>query len=234
MRMLTLCALALAAGLPGGASAADRPVVVELFTSEGCSSCPPADAVLTEIVRDRPDVLALGFHVTYWNSLGWPDPFSLQAATDRQSSYAAKRNDSTVFTPNLVVDGVESLVGSNRAEASASIRRAQARAVTATRIRAAAAGEALRVEVGAGSGRGTLVLVGFDPEHRTAIARGENRGRTLLESNVVRSIKTIGTWTGAALSFQVPRPAAGQTGAVLLQSATGQIIGAARIEGSAL
>ena len=233
MRMLTWYALAFATAMPAGVSAADRPIVVELFTSEGCSSCPPADAVLTQIARHRPDVLALGFHVTYWNNLGWPDPFSLQPATDRQSSYAAKRNDSTVFTPNLVVDGGESLVGADRAEALAGIRRAQARAVTAASIRATAVGEGLRVEVGAGQGRGTLVLVGFDPEHRTAVARGENRGRTLIESNVVRSIRTIATWTGAPLSLQVPRPAAGDTGAVLLQAASGQIIGAARLEGGA-
>jgi hypothetical protein len=225
---LKLCAIAVAFFSTVSALAADRPVVVELFTSEGCSSCPPADAYLTELARNRPDVLALGFHVTYWNNLGWPDPFSLQAATDRQSSYAEKRKDTTVFTPELVVDGAESVVGSNVAEASAAIRRAQSRAVTAASIRATKAGREVVIDVGAGSGRGTLVLVGFDPEHRTAVTRGENRGRTLLESNIVRSIRSIGSWSGAPLSLKAAAPA-GEAGAVLLQAPSGQIIGAARV-----
>lgn len=213
------------------AVAADRPVVVELFTSEGCSSCPPADAYLTDLVRTRSDVLALGFHVTYWNSLGWRDPFSLEASTARQESYASRRGDRTVFTPDLVIDGNESVVGSNTADGASAIRRAKERSVTAATVRLSRSGQDVVVQVGDGTGRGSVVLVGFDPEHQTAVTRGENRGRTLLESNVVRSVKTVGSWSGAAIRLQIARPA-GADAAVLLQSASGQIIGAARLGGA--
>jgi len=105
---------------PTIANAADRPVVVELFTSEGCSSCPPADDYLTELSSERHDVLPLAFHVTYWNDLGWKDPFSLDAATQRQASYAA-RFGAAAYTPEMVVDGKTGLVGSDRRTAEAAI-----------------------------------------------------------------------------------------------------------------
>jgi hypothetical protein len=103
----------LAAISPDAAAAADRPVVVELFTSQGCSSCPPANAFLNELSKQRSDVLALAFHVTYWDYLGWKDPFSLQTATDRQARYGQRFGDGS-YTPEIVVDGGTGLVGSYR------------------------------------------------------------------------------------------------------------------------
>src|ERR1700743_1747695 len=103
----------LAAFVAPSAEAADRPVVVELFTSQGCSSCPPANAYLNEMARDRRDVLALAFHVTYWDRLGWKDPFSMQAATERQDRYGHKFGDGS-YTPEIVIDGASSHVGSRR------------------------------------------------------------------------------------------------------------------------
>jgi hypothetical protein len=152
-------AIAQQTGAPG------RPVVVELFTSQGCSSCPPADALLTDLARTRRDVLSLAFHVTYWNNLGW---------------------------------------------------RGQ--------------GGALTVEVGPGSGQGTVLLVGFDPEHSTAVGRAENGGRLLVESNVVRSVEAVGQWSGAPLRVQQPAPA-GEQFAAILEAPDGRIIGAARFGG---
>src|SRR6201988_338190 len=105
--------LGLIAGLyPAAALAAERPVVVELYTSQGCSSCPPADAYLSELSRDRRDVLPLAFHVTYWDGLGWRDPYSLEAATQRQAGYSALFGESA-YTPEMVIDGQKGLVGSN-------------------------------------------------------------------------------------------------------------------------
>src|SRR5712671_7394145 len=117
--------LGLIAGLyPAAAIAAERPVVVELFTSQGCSSCPPANAYLNEMVRDRRDVLALAFHVTYWDRLGWRDPFSLEAATERQDRYGHRFGDGS-YTPEMVIDGSVGLVGSHRDEVNAAIARAK-------------------------------------------------------------------------------------------------------------
>ena len=110
--------------IPAMAFAGERPVVVELFTSQGCSSCPPANAFLNEISRERLDVLPLAFHVTYWDRLGWKDPFSLEVATMRQDYYGHRFGDGS-YTPEMVVDGTVGLVGSHRDEVNAAIERAK-------------------------------------------------------------------------------------------------------------
>src|SRR5579872_2116716 len=145
--------LALSAGLIAGlfpltAIAAERPVVVELFTSQGCSSCPPANAYLNELSKGRRDVLPLGFHVTYWDRLGWKDPFSLTAATDRQASYGQRFGDGS-YTPEVVV-GISSHVGSRRAEVGAAIDRAKQASQTAASVRIARHGGQLQIEIGGG------------------------------------------------------------------------------------
>ena len=212
--------------MPLAAAAAERPVVVELFTSEGCSSCPPADAFLTDLARGRRDVLPLAFHVTYWNSLGWRDPYSLDAATSRQSQYGTRFGDGS-YTPEMVVDGQKGLVGSERGEAEAAIASAERQDRTAAPVHLSRQGGRVSITVGAGSGSGRILLVGFDPEHRTAVGRGENSGRTLTESNIVRSIRSVGQWSGAPLTLDEDAPA-GQEVAVLMEAPGGAIIGAAR------
>ncbi len=107
------------------APAQTSPVVVELFTSQSCSSCPPADAFLTDLARQRRDLLPLPFHVTYWNDLGWKDPFSFEAATARQRGYAAALGDDHIYTPEMVVNGVRSFVGSDREQGLSGISRAE-------------------------------------------------------------------------------------------------------------
>ncbi|CAL78843.1 conserved hypothetical protein; putative signal peptide [Bradyrhizobium sp. ORS 278] len=212
---------------PSAAAAAERPVVIELFTSQGCSSCPPANAYLNEMVRQRRDVLPLAFHVTYWDRLGWKDPFSLPAATDRQARYGSRFGDGS-YTPEIVVDGLTSHVGSNRTEIGPAIDRARGRSVTAAAIRLARNGDKLTVDIGGGEGRGRVLLVGFDHQHETAIRRGENGGRTLEELNVVRSVRALGDWSGAALRLSEPMPE-GEDVAVLLEAPDGRIVGAARL-----
>src|SRR5271169_6731384 len=178
--------LGLIAGLaPVAGLAAERPVVVELFTSQGCSSCPPANAYLNELSKQRADVLALAFHVTYWDYLGWKDPFSMQTATDRQARYGQRFGDGS-YTPEIVVDGSTGHVGSDRNDVNNAIARARAESRTAADVRVVAKNGKVSIDVGAGQGTAKVFLVGFDREHVTAIGRGENRGVTMPEANIVR------------------------------------------------
>ena len=225
MRRLAISIIAtIAAAAP--AVAATRPVVVELFTSEGCSSCPPADAYLTSLAG-RGDVLPLAFHVTYWNSLGWRDPFSSDTATSRQAMYAARLGGGS-YTPEMVVDGRRGLVGSERGEVAAAIAAARGEADSAVPIRASRGGRGVSISIGGGGGKGRVVLVGFDPRHETNVGRGENSGRTLVESNIVRSLQTVGAYDGAPITLTAAR-GAGAEAAIVIQGYDGRILGAARL-----
>jgi len=200
-------------------------VVVELFTSQGCSSCPPADALLATLA-DRPGVLPLAFHVDYWNRLGWVDPFSSPWATARQSAYAAQMGSSQVYTPQAVVDGGRDVVGSDRAALDSAI--ADARSDPSVPLTLTASDAALQVAVDpAAPADAVLWLVGFDDRHETPVRRGENAGRTLVDRNVVRSLTRLDGWTPGGTTAAA-RPAGDRT-AVLLQAADGRILGAARL-----
>lgn len=209
--------------------AAERLVVVELFTSQGCSSCPPANAYLNELARGRRDILPLAFHVTYWDRLGWKDPFSLEEATQRQGRYGHRFGDGS-YTPEMVVEGKSSHVGSYRDEIASAIERAKRDSQTAASVIVKRQGERLSIEVGGGSGSGKVLLIGFDHDHQTAIRRGENGGRTLEEANVVRSIRSIGDWRGMPLAINEACPE-GQDFAVILEGLDGRIVGAGRLAG---
>src|ERR1700722_1929852 len=220
----------LIAGLsPVAAIAAERPVVVELFTSQGCSSCPPANAYLNELSRDRRDILALAFHVTYWDRLGWKDPFSLPAATQRQDRYGHRFGDGS-YTPEMVVDGAAGMVGSDRGDVASAIEKAKRNSRTAAVVSVTRNGAQVSIQVDSGSGPAKVLLIGFDHEHTTAIGRGENSGRTLTEANVVRSIRSVGQWSGSQLRLSEPFPE-GQDVAVVLEAPDGQIVGASRLAG---
>ena len=217
-------------GLPVGAMAeTPRPLVIELYTSQGCSSCPPADALLSDYARSRPDVLPLAFHVEYWNRLGWTDPFSAPAYTARERLHAARLGEDTVYTPELVVDGVRAVVGSDREAVEAAIRMARARATTAAAVsvRRSGPGE-IAISVGPGAGAADVLLIGFDPMHVTAIGRGENGGRTLRESNIVRSLQSVAQWTGAPIELRRAAPE-GERLAIVLEAANGRVVGAAAL-----
>lgn len=221
-----LAAISLLVALPA-AAATSRPVVVELFTSEGCSSCPPADAYLSELSQVRSDILPLAFHVTYWNGLGWKDPFSLDVATQRQAEYGRRFGDGS-YTPEMVVDGTTGFVGSDRSSAETAIQKAKDADSTAMPVSAVRKGNSITVSVGAGSGSAQVILVGYDAQHVTSVGRGENGGRTLKESNIVRSFQQIGQWTGKPVVFE-PQVPAGEKTAVLLKAADGHIVGATRV-----
>jgi hypothetical protein len=228
MPRLPILAALLLAATPVLADPA-RPVVVELFTSQGCSSCPPADRLLTELSRTRQDVLPLAFHVTYWNQLGWKDPYSFEAATDRQRRYARLSDVGGIYTPQAVVDGRQDVVGSDGAGLRRAIAAAAAR-VQALPLTVHRAGAELAIALPAGTGAGKVLVVGYDGEHRTQVARGENAGATLLESNIVRGLALAGEWQGRPAELHVAAPA-GEHLAVIVQAADGAILGAARVAG---
>lgn len=209
------------------AQPAKRPVVVELFTSQGCSSCPPADALVADLARTRPDLLPLTFHVTYWNNLGWQDPFSFAAATERQRRYVSQGVSPNVYTPAMVVDGRFDAVGSDRSAVSAALAQAAGQQQTAVTVDVTRDAGHLTISLGAGASHGTVLLVGYDRQHETRVGRGENGGRTLLEANIVRSMAPAGTWSGAAARLQAAVPA-GDDVAVIVQGDDGRILGAGR------
>jgi hypothetical protein len=217
-----LAVLALAATAPAGAPAAPPahatpvPVLVELYTSEGCSSCPPADAVLTDLSTEQPvpgvRVIALGEHVDYWNALGWVDRFSSAAFTQRQSDYQARAfPDSPVYTPQLVVDGRLQCVGSDAAAVQETLRQAArspkaALDVAVRNVGAQRADIAIDIDVPATvsrDGPADIVVAVVEDGLVTRVERGENRGRTLEHSAVVRRLRAVGELTAQQANASV-------------------------------
>jgi hypothetical protein len=229
-RIRNLCILAVATlGLTAGtAFGASRQVVVELFTSQGCSDCPPADELLRDVQAKDPAVLALDLHVTYWNTSKWTDPFSLRAATELQSHYATLGGGTEVYTPEAVVDGRAQFVGSNKATMAAAIARARAAIARdgATQVSVSMSNERVSVHIGSGNGVATVWMFGFDPKRTTKVQGGENGGATLTEVNVVRSITRLGSWNGQPWERSMRAPA-GTKFAALVQRSDGAILGAA-------
>jgi hypothetical protein len=225
-RTLALALLGMLAALPAAAQAAP-PIVVELFTSEGCSSCPPADALLARLA-ERPELLALSFHVDYWDGLGWKDPYSNAAATARQRRYARLLRLGVVYTPQIVVGGHWQAVGSHRAEVEQAIAEA-ARAAKTVPLTVSVDGETARVEIGAAdaAASGTVLLIGFDRRRQSAVAAGENAGRHLEHVDVVRGIAAIGESDGRARRIEVRVPWRCDRVAALVQARDGRILGAA-------
>lgn len=224
---LALSGLALAASAPSMAMAADRahPAVVELFQSQGCSSCPPANANVIALA-DRPDVLALSFQVTYWDQLGWKDTFGSPQFTARQWDYARAFKHSQVYTPQVVVNGRADVVGARKGEIEATLAKAD-RGGGGPAV--SVAGE--RATVAAGSGSGEVWLVRYDPAVvQVPIKRGENGGKTLPHRNVVRELVDLGAWTGKSQSYALPAAKRGDLKtAILVQAgAGGAIVAAAR------
>jgi hypothetical protein len=209
------------------AAAEQRPILVELFTSEGCSSCPPADALLAELAT-RPDVLALSFHVDYWDRLGWRDPFSSPAATQRQQRYADLLGLGTVYTPQVVVDGKWQAVGSSRADVEHildSARRDRAQVPLALAVDHG--GVHITLGPAADAGPATVELIGFDRRHITPVARGENAGRTLAHVDVVRSIEEVARFDGRTDVVDAPLPAQCDRIAAIVQARDGRVLAVA-------
>ena len=214
-----------------GAVAEPAPVVVELFTSQGCSSCPPADVILGELAG-RDDVLPLSFHVTYWDRLGWPDTLGLEAGTARQESYAGYLGTGRIYTPQMVVHGQIDVVGSQRDRVMKALEIMGENRVKSPEI----AIRDSRLSIGAGDSEpATVWLAAYDDEHEVVIERGENRGKTLNYYNSVRELTKLASFDGNALDLDLPLARLSEEGrdgaAILVQrDSDGVMLTAARID----
>lgn len=213
----------------------NTPVVVELFTSQGCSSCPPADRLLGELSR-RSDVIALSVHVDYWDYIGWKDPFATAATTARQHSYAQTLKQRYVYTPEMVFNGAAHDPGTNAAKVERMLKQAAERAGPRVNpVLSALSGGRAQIDLPrtAGVPLSDIWLLSADPRHVTTVGRGENRGATLSNFNVVRSLEKLATWNGEATRLPVAagKLAPGAAMVVLVQTTDhGPILGAAKLD----
>lgn len=242
MRQIVSAACGLVMGFSAAAQAEETaaparapgtaPVVVELYTSQGCSSCPEADALFAELARD-PRVIALALHVDYWDYLGWKDGFGQEAFTKRQKSYARAAGDRMIYTPQLVVGGVERLVGNKREDLEAAVARQAALAarVRLTVTRGADGRIMIRAEAVPPSDSSLRIdIVRYRPEQQVQIERGENAGHSFTYHNIVTSWDTLAVWR-ATVPFEMAAPDTGSGPLVVIVQADGpaEILAAAAL-----
>jgi hypothetical protein len=226
-------ALAFSSAAGAGEIRQNPTAVVELFTSQGCSSCPPADARLTELAK-RPEVVALAYHVDYWDYIGWPDTFGSSANSDHQRAYSQAWGSSRIFTPQMVVNGSEGVVGSRKQEVDIALQNAQLELPVVLQTR----GDMLKIVIGPKQGLSEAVvwLVTFIDSAEVAIERGENEGKKIAYTQIVTGRQVLGMWepaTGTTLKLPLAEilvdPANGA--AIIVQEdrngMPGRILGAA-------
>ena len=226
-------------GRPDGASArapGEGPWAIELFTSQGCNSCPPADAFIGKLAR-RPDIVALSFHVDYWDYIGWKDPFASRETTERQRAYARVLKQRYVYTPEMVVDGIGHDTGREPGPIEALLAKAQQLSPQrATPELSRMVGGPLSIKLAAFAlpgGPADVTLAIYDRRSHTPVASGENQGRTLENFNIVRHLEMIGRWDGSPASWTIAadRIQPTQGVAVLVQRADhGAMIGCNKLE----
>jgi hypothetical protein len=214
-------------------AAVKRPVIVELFTSQGCSSCPPADAYF-KTLKEQPDVLALSYHVDYWDYLGWRDTLGSSEFSQRQYDYAKSRGDKNVYTPQMIINGGKHFVGSQRDQVSSAI--ASARAENATdwvdmEMSDNATDVTIAIPAGKPMKEATLWLLAFAHSISVEIKKGENAGSTVEYHNVVRKMVPAGMWHGEAAKIMLPKGSVVPEGckgwvALLQEGKVGRVIGA--------
>jgi hypothetical protein len=234
-RSVLIAGASLLAGRGATAEPRGGPWSIELFTSQGCSSCPPADLYLGRLAR-RPDIVALSFHVDYWDYIGWKDRFASKESTERQRVYARTLKQRYVYTPEMVVDGRthEAGVKENAIEGVLAEARRRSSQRTTPELKRSADG-ALTIGLAAAKLEqpADVVVFAYDRRHSTPVERGENSGRRLENFNVVRHFEVVGRWDGAARRWTVPadRFQPDQGIAVLVQQADqGPVLGANKLE----
>jgi hypothetical protein len=209
MKLVSLLLLFAACMLPS-AFAAENPVVVELFTSEGCSSCPPADALLVKLSEmdgaNGPEVIVLGEHVDYWNYIGWTDRFSSHDFTVRQQEYAQHFGLASAYTPQMVIDGQQQVLGSDARVVSQGIDAALKKGKPAKITVSSLGGNAYEVSVQGGSSKGKVFLAVTEDALSTEVKGGENGGHTLHHAGVVRELRNIGSLSKGEYQGKVEVP----------------------------
>ncbi len=229
--VLALGATALAfPPVAGKALAAKPPVLVELFTSQGCSSCPPADKLAGKLAT-RDDVVVVSLNVDYWDYLGWKDTLARAEFTKRQMDYAHARGDGDVYTPQMVINGAAHVVGSNQGPVEDAIATAAAASVA---VNVSAKENELIIDIGEGAAsEATIWLMAVNPAVEVVIERGENSGSTITYHNVVRGLVPAGMWKGTAKQIVMPRKSVMAANcksciAVLQRDETGPLLGIGR------
>lgn len=229
MRRLLTALVFVSTFLPGVATAQNA-TVIELYTSQGCNSCPPADAILAQLAQ-RSDVIPLALHVDYWDYLGWKDDLANPAFTRRQHNYAAAQNARTVYTPQMVVGGVDQVVGS-RAMQVMDLVQAHAAKPDPVSVSLSRSGTTLTIEAQAtGPARAAAVqIVRYVPSITRDIRRGENAGKTIEYVNTVVAWDTVGRWNTAQPLRMTTQITGAEPVVVIMQDGTnGPILGAARL-----
>jgi hypothetical protein len=222
--LISVLASVLLTGSVHAQDAAKLKGVVELFTSQGCASCPPADAALQRLIAQG-NVVALAYHVDYWNYLGWNDTMSSKDNTDRQYAYARTLGRSSVYTPQAIVNGRDHMNGADFGAINVKLddldRAGQGLTVP---VSAAMKGDELEINVAAGKGKANVVVAYFDREQRVDVTKGENVGHQIAYMHSVSDVETVGMWDGKPISLTLPANVmekAGRKGlAILLQSST--------------
>ena len=206
------------------------PTVVELFTSQSCSSCPPADKVLGELSQNA-NVIALGYHVTYWNHLHWVDTLSMEESTELQREVNGAKNSSRIYTPQLVVNGREDFVGYQRSKIFNHISKNK---ITIRPIKITNNNDSLSLNIPKLPNlypNLNLMIVGFDNTHTQKILRGENRGLTAAYSNPVDNIKYVRNWNGKSGEINIPISKPSKGYAVIIRSGKGgEIVAAGQVK----
>jgi hypothetical protein len=217
------------------ADAGEQPVLIELYTSQGCSSCPPADESLARIAR-RDDVVALSLHVDYWDYLGWRDTFGQHQFAERQHAYREAWGKRVVYTPQMIVQGKRDVSGL-RADAIETAVRSEQQGYPVVEVRMEPHADKLMCVIAPRSGQvsGTVWVAKYTLEATVAIERGENAGRSITYHNVVTSLDRFGDWTGSAPDeYPMPMPEPGHGVAVWLQAGdSGPVLAVAKVENPA-
>ncbi len=229
----TLASLIWIIGAAPAVAQSTNPVVVELFTSQGCSSCPPADKLMHELAA-RDGVIALALHVDYWDYIGWKDQFADPAHTERQKAYAVAAGRRSVYTPQMIVNGTDSVVGA-RAMELADLIVAHAAKPVRVAVDLNRLGDELRIRAERRNGEPQAAMIvqmaRFTPERTIDITRGENAGRTLTYVNVVSDLEIVAEWTGAQpLDLRLPVTGEAPVAVLVQYEDFGPILGAAKLD----